>query len=305
MSGTSLAAALMSAAMLIACAEASVPDGPGDGEDDSFGTKADSLVTAAEVVGILALADTAAFDTLDDDVGLDVRAARHMVEHRAGADAVEGTGDDDSFDSLAELDAVKWVGPSALGKLRAYALENGYVDPAAEPGCLIISEYIEAWGQFNKAIELFNCGDDPAELGRYSICLVRNDDTDCTLVADLGTATLAPGAVTTVCRRRAYHPAGLDPIPFLAEACDLERAGAMTFSGDDRLLVLREDGTVADSLGRVGYRPPASTWANKVLDRCNLAPADGVSYYDHADYFTVRSSGTVGGYGSPPAAGCD
>lgn len=299
-----LAAALLFAALCAACADAGLPDDRGDNEDDSFGTKADSLVTAAEVAGILALANGADFETLDDDVGLDVRAARNIVDHRGGADGVDGTGDDDSIDSLAELDAIKWVGPSALGKLRVYALENGYVDPSGETGCLIISEYVEAWGQYNKAVELFNCGDAPVDLGRYSICLVRNGDTECTLAADLGAASLDAGDVTTMCRRQAYHPAGLDPIPTLAQACELERAGVMTFSGDDRLLVLREDGTVADSLGRVGYRPASDTWANKVLDRCNFAPADGVSYYDHADYFTVRWSGTVGGYGSPPAPGC-
>ena len=288
-----------------ACATQVVDEGPGDGADDSFGTKADALVTDAEIRGILSLANTADFETLDIDVGLDVRAAQRMVQHRDGADAVLGTSDDDLFDSLEELDAISWVGPVALGKLREYAIANGYV--SSSPGgddCLIISEYIEGWGQYNKAIELFNCGSTPISLSRYSVCLVRNSDDDCTLTTDLGTATLAVGQVTTVCRRKAYHPAALDPIPTLAQACDLERAGVMTFSGDDRLLVLREDGTVADSLGRVGYRPPADTWANMVLDRCNFAPADGVSYYDHRDYFQVFSSGNVQNYGLPPVAGC-
>lgn len=293
-------------ALALALAGCAAPSAdPADGIDDAFlpGGKADSLVSFVEARGILELANTADLETLDDGVGLDRRAAEHMIAHRDGPDGAPGGGDDDRFDSLAELDGVAWVGPRAFARLRDYAIANGYI-PSDGSDCLIISEYIEGWGNYNKAIELFNCGAEPVSLDRYALCLVRDDAADCTLTGDLGTAALAPGAVTTVCRRRDYHPASIDPIPALAEACALERPGLMTFSGDDRLLVVREDGSVADALGRVGYRPPPDTWADVNLERCDLAAADGVSFYDHRDYFREHTRGRFEGFGAPPLPGC-
>ncbi|HJL24212.1 MAG TPA: matrixin family metalloprotease [Polyangiaceae bacterium LLY-WYZ-15_(1-7)] len=57
---------------------------------------------------ILEVANTASFEVLDVHVGLDVRAARGIVEQRP-------------FATLEELDAVPWVGPSALDALLAWA----------------------------------------------------------------------------------------------------------------------------------------------------------------------------------------
>lgn len=58
---------------------------------------------------------------LDDEVGLDARAAENIAAHRAGADGVFPSADDDLFDDIAELDAVPYVGDSAFQKLAAYA----------------------------------------------------------------------------------------------------------------------------------------------------------------------------------------
>jgi hypothetical protein len=58
---------------------------------------------------------------LDDTVGLDSRAAENIVRHRDGADAEVLNADDDPFDDVAELDAVSYVGESALAKLAEYA----------------------------------------------------------------------------------------------------------------------------------------------------------------------------------------
>jgi hypothetical protein len=150
-----------------------------------------------------------------------------------------------------------------------------------------------------------SAGDAPIGLADYGVCLVRNTDRTCSVTDDLGTGTLAPGAVTTVCRRKGYHPASTDPDPPFAIGCDLERAGVRTFSGDDRLLVLGPDGAAVDALGRVGYTPPPATWANLGLRRCTLAPADGVSFYDHRDYFTQVTASNLGDWGvAPVATGC-
>lgn len=56
---------------------------------------------------VLELANTASFETLDVDVGLDVRAARNIVDQRP-------------FATIAELDAVPWVGPAALEAMRTH-----------------------------------------------------------------------------------------------------------------------------------------------------------------------------------------
>lgn len=60
-------------------------------------------------------------DLLDKEVGLDRRAAERIIQHRNGPDGLFGTGDDNLFDDLKELDDVPYVGPSALSLLRAYA----------------------------------------------------------------------------------------------------------------------------------------------------------------------------------------
>jgi V8-like Glu-specific endopeptidase len=64
--------------------------------------------TAAEAAAVLALANAAPLETLDDEVGLDSRAAANIVAARPLVD-------------LQALAAVPYVGASALEKLKAYA----------------------------------------------------------------------------------------------------------------------------------------------------------------------------------------
>ncbi len=82
-----------------------------------------------DAIGVLAFlnASTTTFPMLDDDVALDRRAAANLMGYRAGADDLLGTGDDKSFQTIDQVDDVKWVGPSALNKLVAYAKAGGYV----------------------------------------------------------------------------------------------------------------------------------------------------------------------------------
>jgi hypothetical protein len=67
------------------------------------------------------------YELLDDDVALDRRAAGNLISHRDGWDLVSGTSDDDLFTSIDEVDAVRWVGPSAIGKMMDYAASNGWM----------------------------------------------------------------------------------------------------------------------------------------------------------------------------------
>jgi hypothetical protein len=56
-------------------------------------------------------------EVLDDEVGLDKRAAEHLVAHRNGPDGLVDTDDDDLFNSIEEVDGVFWVGQTTLERL--------------------------------------------------------------------------------------------------------------------------------------------------------------------------------------------
>lgn len=73
------------------------------------------------------------YEQLDDEIKLDARAARNIFAFRVGEDASLGTSDDGVFVSVAQLDAVPWVGASALGRILEYA-KLGEPDPYSE-GC--------------------------------------------------------------------------------------------------------------------------------------------------------------------------
>ncbi len=78
----------------------------------------------AQVPAVLALANTATTAELDDTVGLDARAAKNIVAFRAGDDEIADTDDDRVFETWGELDAISYVGESALRRMTEYAL-NG------------------------------------------------------------------------------------------------------------------------------------------------------------------------------------
>jgi phosphatidylserine/phosphatidylglycerophosphate/cardiolipin synthase-like enzyme len=111
-------------------------DDPLDGEAAGFPDgKADGGIDegSAEARAVLALVNDRRVDvaTLDGEGGLHLTAATNIVAHRDGPDGVPGTADDDPYDSLAELDAVPFVGPVALARLLDLARARGLVDAAA------------------------------------------------------------------------------------------------------------------------------------------------------------------------------
>ena len=67
---------------------------------------------------------------LDHVAGLDSRAATNIIIRRNGADGVSPSGDDVMFASLAEVDAIPYVGDAAFKKLVAYAV--AHPAPASE-----------------------------------------------------------------------------------------------------------------------------------------------------------------------------
>lgn len=79
---------------------------------------------------VLWAANEASLTDLDEAAGLDSRAAQNLVDGRP-------------FQTLAEVDAVSYVGLSALGKLEAFGTENGACTSPAPPtptGLAIISD---------------------------------------------------------------------------------------------------------------------------------------------------------------------
>jgi hypothetical protein len=92
-----------------------------------------------EAIGVLRFLNGPAADvaTLDVAAALDARAARNIVAHVRGADGVLGTGDDHLLASVAELDAIAYVGPAAIDALVAYVDSIGGVPRLELEGVLL------------------------------------------------------------------------------------------------------------------------------------------------------------------------
>lgn len=106
------------------------PEGP-----EAADTAATQALSERQAEGVLALVNDVEtdFELLDVDVALDRRAASNIIARRDGADAEAGTDDDRPFESIDELDAVSYVGPSALRRLEEYAADFGFVPTDDSP----------------------------------------------------------------------------------------------------------------------------------------------------------------------------
>jgi len=113
-------------------------DAGGDAADDDFmvGGKTDTggvVDGTPEAWGVLALVNEASLSDLVDDVGLARRSAEAIDAYKHGDDELAGTADDADIGSLAELDAIPYVGPVAFRALLTYARDNGYLDEPHPP----------------------------------------------------------------------------------------------------------------------------------------------------------------------------
>lgn len=113
---------------LPACSEPEIEDGI----DDAFPSgKADGGLEegSADALGLLALVNdpTTTASALRSGAGVTSRVANNITRYRDGADGAFGTADDNLFDTLAELDAIPYVGPSALNALVEHARERGFI----------------------------------------------------------------------------------------------------------------------------------------------------------------------------------
>jgi hypothetical protein len=127
---SALLAALFPAAVLFSCGPEGMPAAEGD---DELGESSVALTLApGSAEQILAVVNYPGTDATALDVlaGLDVRAAKNIITRRNGTDGVTPSADDALFGTIAELDAVSYVGDVAFQKLLAYA--RSHPAPAGE-----------------------------------------------------------------------------------------------------------------------------------------------------------------------------
>jgi len=93
---------------------------------DSGDTTDRLSLSPVEVDAVLDLVNDPATNVvvLDVEVGLDRRAAQNIIIARNGADGVYPSSDDHPFDTLEELETVKFVGSFAMGNLRDYVNDH-------------------------------------------------------------------------------------------------------------------------------------------------------------------------------------
>ena len=141
-----------------------------DGEFDSFGGKSDVPTEgSAEARAVLALVNDLEVDfaELDVDANLSSRVARNIINHRDGADAAPGTSDDDLFDTLAELDAIPYLGSATLEQLLEYAREKGLLNDAARVE-VIFSPQPSASSHTARVAQMIDRAEETVDVAMYS-----------------------------------------------------------------------------------------------------------------------------------------
>lgn len=128
------------------------------GDADSWGTSSAALAfSESDQTAVLAFVNDAATTQalLDGEVGLDARAAKNIVTARNGVDGLYPSPDDVPFVSLVALDAVVYVGDTALTKLRDFALAHPPALPELVEGVAFSSSQVSAvvWGVNQATLE--------------------------------------------------------------------------------------------------------------------------------------------------------
>ena len=107
-----------------------------DGVDDAFPDgKADGGIEdgSPEALGVLALVNDTSLTAskLKAAAGITARVSTNITKHHDGANASDPA-DNDPFDTLAELDAIPYVGPATLNALLEAARDRGLVASGAK-----------------------------------------------------------------------------------------------------------------------------------------------------------------------------
>jgi len=141
------------------------------GSDSANATALPYAEGSTEALAVLALVNDrdVTQGQLDDDARLDRRAATAIIAHRDGADGQLRTDDDDLFDTLGELDAVKRVGPKAVGRLFDYAVKQGYYDDQlAKKKDVIFSPQSYELSHLARVAELIDSAERSIDIAMYS-----------------------------------------------------------------------------------------------------------------------------------------
>ncbi|MBD1583949.1 ExeM/NucH family extracellular endonuclease [Pseudoalteromonas sp. S16_S37] len=118
---------------------------------------------------------------------------------------------------------------------------------------LIISEYVEG-SSYNKAVELYNTGDQAVNLADYGVNFYFNGSTDA------GRTITLEGSLESKSTFVIAHASASEELTAKAQ---LLSSGSW-FNGDDAIALLKA-GTIIDSLGQIGVDPGYS-WADDEAD---------------------------------------
>jgi hypothetical protein len=133
----------------------------GDAKDDSFGgagAKADGTYSTCQLAEVIKFANESTTTSAKlGEIGLSDQAAKAIVAHRNGPDGDAGTGDDDIYDDLGELDGVDYVGNLALGKIVESILGRCEVDLDTRPfidSQTFAGQQSGGWARDNEEVEV-------------------------------------------------------------------------------------------------------------------------------------------------------
>jgi hypothetical protein len=249
----------------------------GDAADDAFSAegKADTggIVNGSpEAIGVLRVANERSRAELTSH-GVATNAANNIAAVRAGDDLELGTTDDTLFTTLAELDAVPYVGPLAFARMLAYARSLGYV-PAPASGAIVAPADLwhvdESCQQITYAqlLARFPAGKTYYEFpAAHGYAVAGRSRQDCN--AYTGCSSWRPDGVD-VTLGRVLHDVmrGSGPRGRVSMNLDTAAYGAITFE-----LEGLPDQDLGYTCGRVGFNDDGVTSASEF--GCDAHPMDG------------------------------
>ncbi len=139
---------------------------PDDVSDDA----AEYSESSPEARAIVALVNDPKIDALILTGGAHISrtAATNLIAHRNGGDTLVGTADDDAYDTLAEVDAVPYVGPATLRDLLTYAQAHGYGGAAAPSLEVLFSPQPYAASHLPRVAKLIDAAKTSLDIAMYS-----------------------------------------------------------------------------------------------------------------------------------------
>ena len=127
---------LLCASLFSLTASGCVPEDPAQAggsvesaEFDRARSVADPLPGTAEEVGFLGFLNSreTTLSLLDEDLGLNRRAAEALIQRRNGRDGLYPSADDNPFASVVEVYGVRFVGPATIARIMAHVMDRGWM----------------------------------------------------------------------------------------------------------------------------------------------------------------------------------